>query len=186
MEYSSAAQALESKALDAQPGVSAGVDDLLDKTFGGGVKAEDLVAFRFTRPASALLDLAPGPHRIAPFDLDFKVEADGSLSTVDPRLQVDAKARVVRVLCYPVTLKLLEAGRSAAGPLQLSYGSTGLLSGLANVLAEYDKQNSKAVGSSMKVGFRRVTAYLPVCATGGAYEVNGVKFELAAGGRAGT
>lgn len=182
LDYVSASQALEAKSMNAAGGAGR-VDELLDNTFGGGVKAEDLTAFSFTRPGSAVVDLAPGPHTIAPFDLSFKVEADGSLSTTDARLRVDAKQRVVKVLCYPVTVKPLEANRSATRTLRLSYGTSGLLSGLDTVFAEYDKASMQAAGAAKKLGIRRVTLYLPPSAAGTGYELNGVKFDVDAAGR---
>ena len=186
MEYRSAEKKLQAKAMGVSPEtVSAGLDRQLEATFGSedAVRPEDIVTFSLDRRASATVDVTEGRHTIQPFGIEFEVVGDGTLTSSDKRLRIDAKARRADVVCYPVTLKMLAEERSVARPIRLSYGATALLGGLENLFAEYDKQTMQAAGTSMRAGFRRVTLYLPASAAGGAYDVNGVKFEVSVEGK---
>ena len=147
------------------------------------VRPEDLKTFRFKRRAEVTLTLGQGRHVVHPFGLVFNLAADGTLTTKDPRLRVDTKAGRVEVLCHPVTVKTLVENRSVARPLGVSCGGTALLGGLESIIAEFARKNEISAGVSEEDGYLRLTLYLPASAPQQSYKVNGVRFELDAGGK---
>jgi hypothetical protein len=186
MEYRSAGQKLEAKTMgNGAVASSAEMDEMLEDVFGSenAVRPEDLTAFDFKRRASQSVYLSEGRHTIQPFGIEFTLTGDGTVTSSDTRLRVDEGTRRLNVVCSPITLKMLQEERSVAGPMRLSYGAKALLGGLGNMFGEYDRQNGQEAGTSMRLGFRRVTVYLPASAAGGVYAANGVKFEVDAGGR---
>ncbi|MEI6147608.1 MAG: PQQ-binding-like beta-propeller repeat protein [bacterium] len=186
LEYRTASQKLEAKTMGNGAMVSdASMDAMVEGVFGSenAVKVEELLSSSLRRRATQSIDLGSGSHVIQPFGFEFTVAGDGTITTRDARLRIDVKTRTVGVICYPVTVKMAQAKRSVSGPVRLIYKSAALLSGIENMLAEYDKQNFQAAGTAAKSGFRSIRVYLPPSAAGAAYDVNGAKFELGADGK---
>ncbi len=184
-QYASVQQKLLKQAGEGNPD-SALSAAILNEVFGlpdDSVDAEAMLNFRLDRRAAETIRLAAGKHVLHPFGMEFTVADDGTLTTDDPRLRIAPKASHIEMICYPVTVKLLERKRSVSGPIQLSLGATALLGGLDSLFSEYDKQNMLAPGTAMGSGFRRVTVYLPASSEGGAYNVNGVTFEVSGEGK---
>ena len=146
-------------------------------------KPVDPRLFRLDRPSSAALDLAKGRHILHPFDMVFTVDADGALSTQDPRLRVNQEARRIEVVCHPVTVKTLAGDRSVPGSLRLICQSAALLGGLEILLAEFESKAPPLLGKPGDQAFRRLTLYLPASLPGKPYEVNGIRFDVDAEGR---
>jgi len=185
LEYHTSAQKLMAETMGSGAKSSGGhVDDLLEETFGlsDAVRPEDLATFRLDRPASARISLNKGRHVVEPFGITFMVARDGTLTTQDPRLRIDAKNSRVRVVCHPVKITTVAGNRSVPSPLQITYASRSLLGGLGNLITEFNSKNKSAGGPASAV-FRSVTLYLPASAPGKAYEVNGIPFDLDAEGR---
>jgi WD40 repeat protein len=184
-QYASVQQKLLKQAGDSNS-ESALAPAILNQVFGlpdDSVDAGAMAGFRFDRRAAETIRLAAGKHVIHPFGMEFTVADDGTLTTGDPRLRIAPQASHIEMICYPVTVKMLDRKRSVSGPIQLSYGGKALLGGLDSLFAEYDKQNMLAPGTAMGFGFRRVTVYLPASSEGNAYDVNGVKFEVSGEGK---
>ncbi|MBM4164330.1 MAG: hypothetical protein FJ222_07810 [Lentisphaerae bacterium] len=184
-QYASTQQKLLKQAGESGP-ESVVTAAVLSEVFGlpdDSVNAETLLNFRFDRRAAETIRLAAGKHVLHPFGMEFTVADDGTLTTDDPRLRIAPKASHIEMICYPVTVKLVEGQRSVAGWIQLAYGATALLGGLDSLFSEYDKQGKLAPGTAMKSGFRRLTVYLPASSKGGFYDVNGVKFEVSGEGK---
>jgi WD40 repeat protein len=185
-EYLSVEQKLDSKTLS---GAIAPQDQVLDalmnKTLGqdSGVSSGDLATTNMLRRASATAFLTTGTHVIEPFGIEWTLAADGTVTSSDPRVRVDAKTRRVEMVCHPVTIKMLDGGRSGKGPLQVMCGTVSLLGGIEKMFADYDKLNAAKVGTAINDGYRRFTIYLPPSSAGHGYTVNGVKFELNAEGK---
>ncbi|HUS47679.1 MAG TPA: PQQ-binding-like beta-propeller repeat protein [Phycisphaerae bacterium] len=184
--YRSALQVLMSEAAGRGKAPAAAALDGPTGTLAGGketVRPDGLTTFRLDRRASVRLDLAEGRHTLHPFGIAFTVAGDGTVASADRRLRIDAKARRVEVICYPVTVKMIAGGRSVSGPVQFACASTSLLGGLDNVFDEYDKQRGAKPGTATGEGLRRLTLYLPASTAQVAYVVNGVRFDLDAEGR---
>ncbi len=185
-EYLSSEQKLEAKTLS---GAIAPQDQVLDalmnKSLGqdGGVSSGDLFSTNILRRASATAFLTTGTHVIEPFGIELTLAADGTMTSSDPRVRVDAKTRRVEMVCHPVMIKMLDGVRSGKGPVQLICGTLSLLGGMEKMFADYDKLNAAGAGTAINDGFRRFTIYLPSSSAGHGYTVNGVQFELNAEGK---
>lgn len=182
MEHRSA----ESKVMDDNlSGAGAGSDklvkDLLVATVDGDTAGG--VTTMIPRRSSQSLDLAAGTHTIKPFGIEFSLDADGGLTSKDPRIRIDGKTRRLQIICHPVVIRPLSSERSAAAAMQVTSGAGPILGGIENYFADLDKREMAPEGTAARRGFRRLELYLPASAPGNAYDVNGTKFDVGADGK---
>jgi len=155
---------------------------LMDDAMGNtAVKEQDLLEFKFERPASVSVDLAAGEHTFSPFGIKFAVDDDGVMTSSDPRVVIDPKGRRMQVICHPVVVRLVAGPRSMEGRQRWQAEGIDLLGGIEDVFAEYKKLTSDAKVPADKV-YRSVMLYLPASAPGETYDVENVAFTVDAEG----
>ena len=133
--------------------------------------------------------LAPGTHTVWPGDHVFELSREGVVSTADPELLVDG--RVVRVKCYPVTLRAYRAN-PAEGDLPMSMR----LAPLPHLTVREAADHERAAASAEKGKrveprellpefgkFAPLTIWLPANAAGKGYLVHPLGVTLHLGGR---
>ncbi|MSR55430.1 MAG: hypothetical protein EXS09_19415 [Gemmataceae bacterium] len=155
-------------------------DDLLNDIKGQPNKPGPgaTIGSQAPRRSMVSLDLPPGRHVIDPFGIEFTVGADGTLTSKDSRVRVDAKEGRIEILCHSVTIKQFVNNQSVHGPLRLLCGTTALLGGLEKQIAENEKRQVGTLELADGKGLRRATIYLPASAPQRPYEVNGIRFEV--------
>lgn len=134
-------------------------------------------------------DLKPGDHTIWPGNHVFTVAADGSVTTKSPELI--AAAGVVKIKCYPVTLRAFLANPDEAD-LPMTMRITPLPNLTLRDAADSEKNDKKPAGgkdAAMDLlpvfeKFAPLTLWLPANSDGKGYLVHpvGLTFHLGAGG----
>jgi len=137
---------------------------------------------RVERRAIATLSLGEGRHRIEPFGIEFTVAAGGGLASPDPRVRIDPERSRIEIPCTPVVFRTVRDGASVPAPLVVACGGKDLTGGLESMLADVAKRQLQA-GPAKPDELLRLTLFLPASLPGRAYEVGGVPFTVAAGGR---
>ena len=143
--------------------------------------AADATTFRFERPAAAVVAVGEGKHTIAPFGIDFEVGAEGVPKSDDPRLRIDCQRRRIDILCHPVSIRTVSAGRTVPTAVDVFAGGRSLLGGLPAVLGDYERLAEpwrKATATSEPPAFSRLTLFLPATTDGGFYELAGRRFTV--------
>jgi outer membrane protein assembly factor BamB len=186
LEFQTLAQKIAAESAANDDG-NAAADDLVAELIGDEKPTADgdVKTFRFDRPGTARVTVGEGRQSIAPFGAAFEIDADGRPTTTDPRLRADAARRHVNLVCHPVTIRTIVAGRSVAAPLDVAAGTVSLLGGLPPVLSEYerlaepwlDRPGGKPLAANPPA-FAQVTLFLPANAAGGHYTVAGRKFTV--------
>jgi outer membrane protein assembly factor BamB len=193
LEFRTAAEKI---AAESEKGAGdAAADELVEKLDGdatdGGKRSADPKAFRFDRPASAVVSVGEGKRSIAPFDISFEVAEDGVRPSNDPRLRIDAARRRIDLICHPVSIRTVTTGNTAMGgrtvtaPLEVVVGGRSLLGNLPAVLGEYERLAEpwrESAGKVERPGFSELTLFLPATADGGFYEVAGRRFMVGSDG----
>ena len=199
LEFRTAAEKIAAESGKGESGAEA--DDVVEALDGdgkdGGKPSADPKAFRFDRPASAVVSMGEGKRVIAPFDITIEVAEDGVRPSNDPRLRIDAARRRIDLICHPVSIRTVflgntvspgntvTGGRTVTAPLEVVGGGRALLGNLPAVLGEYERLAEpwrQAAGNVERPGFSELTLFLPATADGGFYEVAGRRFMVASDG----
>ena len=192
LEFETEAQKIAAESVAGEDG-GAAADAVVADLIADAAKpaaAGDSKTFRFDRPGTDRITVGEGKQVIAPFGAAFKIDADGRPTSTDPRLRADVGLRQVNLVCHPVTIRTVAAGRTVAAPLDVVAGTASLLGGLPPVLAEYERlaepwQTSPPgkPPAASPPAFAQVTLFLPATVAGGHYAVAGRKFMVGADGK---